>query len=192
METISLTTPLSPETTRSLQAGTRVLLSGVIYAARDAAHKRMIETLDRGEELPFEVRGQVVYYVGPCPAKPGEVIGSAGPTTSHRMDAYTPRLLELGLAGMIGKGNRTPPVVTAMKETGSVYFAAVGGAGALLQNAIVASEVIAYDDLGAEAIRKLTVVDFPALVVIDHKGNNLYETENVKYRNLACPKENIK
>ena len=172
---IRIETPLSLETAKTLRAGDSVLLSGTIYTARDAAHKRLIEALDRGEDLPIPIRDTILYYVGPTPARPGEIIGSAGPTTSYRMDAYAPRLIELGLRGMLGKGKRTPEVISAMKEHGAVYFGAIGGAAALLSKCITACEIVCYEDLGAEAIRKLTVKDFPATVVIDTEGNSLFE-----------------
>lgn len=170
-----VTVPLTDEDARSLKAGDYVYLNGTVYSARDAAHKRMQEALDAGKELPFDIRGNVIYYLGPSPAKEGMVIGSAGPTTASRMDKYTPELLDLGLKGMIGKGKRTQAVHEAMVRNGCVYFAAVGGAGALLSKAITASEVIAYDDLGTEAIRKMEIKDFPVIVVIDSEGNDLYE-----------------
>lgn len=175
-------TPLDDETVRSLKAGDQVLISGVMYSARDAAHKRLVELLEKGEPLPVDLKGQVVYYVGPSPAKPGAVIGSAGPTTSGRMDAYTPALLEQGLKGMVGKGLRTPAVKEAMKKHGGVYFAAVGGAAALIARTIKASRIIAYEDLGPEAIRELVVEDFPAIVVNDAHGNDLYEEGTKAYR----------
>jgi len=173
--------PYSVETAKSLKAGDYVYLTGTIYTARDAAHKRMYETLAAGEQLPLDVKGNVIYYMGPSPAREGRPIGSAGPTTASRMDKYAPQLLDLGLAGMIGKGKRTQQVKDAIVRNSAVYFAAVGGAGALLSKSIVKSEVIAYDDLGTEAIRKLEVVDFPAVVVIDAEGNNLYETAVAEY-----------
>ena len=172
---IHLTTPLTKEKVASLHAGDNVLISGEIYTARDAAHKRMIETLEAGGELPLAIQDQIIYYAGPTPAKPGEVIGSCGPTTSGRMDAYAPTLIRLGLTGMIGKGLRTQEVVDAMTERGAVYFGAIGGAGALIAKSVVAAEVVAYEDLGTEAIRKLTVKDFPAVVIIDQYGENLYQ-----------------
>lgn len=172
----SVQIPINKETAKKLKAGDYVYLTGVIYTARDAAHKRMQETLDAGKELPMEIKGNAIYYMGPSPARPGCVIGSAGPTTASRMDKYTPRLLDLGLGAMIGKGKRSQAVIEAIKRNDSVYFAAIGGAGALLSQKIISSEVIAYDDLGAEAIRKLEVKDFPVVVVIDSDGNNLYET----------------
>ncbi len=174
-------TPLTREEARTLRAGESCLLSGVIYTARDAAHKRLCERLDRGEELPMDIRDAVIYFVGPTPAKPGQAIGSAGPTTSYRMDAYSPKLIRAGLTGMIGKGKRGDEVVDAMKECGAVYFGAIGGCGALLSRCIRKAEVIAYDDLGAEAVRRLEVEDFPVVVVIDSEGNNLYQTGRKAY-----------
>lgn len=168
--------PYSVETAKSLHTGDYVYLTGTIYTARDAAHKRMYDALAKGEELPLDIKGNVIYYMGPSPAREGRPIGSAGPTTASRMDKYAPQLLDLGLAGMIGKGKRTEAVREAVIRNNAVYFAAVGGAGALLSKSIVKAEVIAYDDLGTEAIRKLEVVDFPAVVVMDTEGNNLYET----------------
>ena len=170
-----VTVPLTDEDARSLKAGDYVYLNGTVYSARDAAHKKMQEALDAGKELPFDIRGNVIYYLGPSPAREGMVIGSAGPTTASRMDKYTPELLDLGLKGMIGKGKRSQAVHEAIIRNGCVYFAAVGGAGALLSKAITASEVIAYDDLGTEAIRKMEIKDFPVIVVIDSEGNDLYE-----------------
>ena len=175
MEKKIVNAPLSSEDAKKLRAGDSVVISGTIFTARDAAHARMNEMLDRGEKLPFELSGSVIYYMGPSPAREGRPIGSAGPTTSGRMDSFTPRLLSLGLKGMIGKGKRSDEVKTAMKENGCVYFAAVGGAGALLSHCIIGSETVAFEDLGPEAIRKLTVKDFPAIVVIDSEGNDLYE-----------------
>ncbi len=175
-------TPISREDAAMLRAGDYVYLSGVIYTARDAAHKRMDEALNRGETLPMELERNVIYYMGPSPARKGRPIGSAGPTTASRMDKYTPRLLDLGLGAMIGKGKRSREVVDGIIRNGAVYFAAVGGAGALLSKCIEESEVIAYEDLGTEAIRRLKVRNFPAIVVIDSQGNNLYETELLKYR----------
>ena len=160
-----------------LRIGDMVSLSGTMYSARDAAHKRMAELIARGEELPFPVKDQTIYYLGPSPARPGRVIGSAGPTTATRMDKYTPMLLDLGLKGMIGKGRRSPEVKEAMRRNGAVYFAAIGGAGALLSGAITASEIIAWEDLGTEAVRKLTVRDFPVIVVGDAHGGDLYESK---------------
>ena len=166
--------PLTKEIIDDLKAGDYVYLTGEMYTARDAAHKRMWDALAEGKELPIDIEGQVIYYMGPSPARPGTVIGSAGPTTASRMDKYTPKLLDLGLKGMIGKGKRTPEVIEAMKRNGVVYFAAVGGAGAILSKCIKKSEVIAYDDLGTEAIRRLYVEDMPVIVVIDRYGKNLY------------------
>ncbi len=179
--TIRVQTPLTQEVIDTLQAGDKVLLCGDIYTGRDAAHGRLIEALNRGEDLPIDVDGQVIYYVGPAPAKPGAVIGSAGPTTSYRMDDLTLPLLERGLRGMIGKGARAPKVIEGMKTHGAVYFGAIGGAGALITSTIKESQVIAYDDLGPEAIRRLRVEDMPVYVVIDAKGNNMYDTERAKY-----------
>lgn len=174
--------PMSKEDAKSLKAGDMVFLNGIIYTARDAAHKRMYETLQKGETLPMELKNNIIYYMGPSPAREGRPIGSAGPTTASRMDKYTPALLDLGLGAMVGKGKRSPEVKDAIVRNGSVYMAAIGGAGALLSKSIVASEVIAYDDLGTEAIRKLTVKNFPAIVVIDSEGNNLYETSVLEYK----------
>jgi fumarate hydratase subunit beta len=173
--------PLTREKAAALSAGDRVYISGVIYTARDAAHKRMVELLDAGNPLPFPMEDAVIYYAGPTPAGPEQVIGSAGPTTSYRMDAYTPRLLERGLRGMIGKGKRSVEVIKAIQKAGAVYFGALGGAGALLSRRIKAAELIAFEDLGAEAIRRLTVEDFPVTVVIDRWGNDLYETGREAY-----------
>lgn len=172
---IRIQTPLTHETAEKLKSGDKVVISGEIYTARDAAHKRMIETLEKGEPLPISIADKVIYYAGPAPAKPGQVIGSCGPTTSGRMDAYAPKLIKLGLTGMIGKGERSSEVIDAMKKYGAVYFGAVGGAGALIAKSITAAQVVAYEDLGTEAVRKLTVEDFPAIVVIDSEGNNLYD-----------------
>ncbi len=180
-EDLHIEVPYSKDTARSLKAGDYVYLTGTIYTARDAAHKRMNETLDKGEKLPFSIEGNVIYYMGPSPAREGRPIGSAGPTTASRMDKYAPRLLNMGLAGMIGKGKRTQEVRDAIVKNGAVYFAAVGGAGALLSKAIKSSEVVAYDDLGTEAIRKLRVENFPVIVVMDSQGNNLYETAIKEY-----------
>ncbi len=174
--------PFSDETAASLQAGDYVYLTGTIYTARDAAHKRMYEALEKKEALPFDVRDNVIYYMGPSPARPGRPIGSAGPTTSSRMDKYAPSLLEIGLRGMIGKGRRNQDVKAAIVRNKAVYFAAVGGAGALLSRSIVSSEVIAYDDLGTEAVRKLQVQDFPVIVVADARGGDLYEDAAGRYR----------
>lgn len=173
--------PIDKETAQGLRAGDYVYITGTIYTARDAAHKRMYEALERGEELPFAVQNNVIYYMGPSPAREGRPIGSAGPTTASRMDKYAPALLDLGLTGMIGKGKRSESVKEAIVRNGAVYFAAVGGAGALLAGSIKASEVIAYDDLGTEAIRKLEVENFPVIVVIDSEGQNLYETAIREY-----------
>lgn len=181
---MNITTPLTKEKIINLKAGDSVTITGTIYTARDAAHKRMCEALSRGDKLPFDVEGQVIYYVGPCPARPGEVIGSCGPTTSYRMDAYAPELISLGLSGMIGKGMRSDEVKKACVENGSVYFGAIGGAGALLASHVKKSEIIAYDDLGAEAVRTLTVENFPVTVIIDAKGNDLYETGKNTFREL--------
>ena len=178
-----ITTPLTAEKTRELRAGDNVLISGVIYTGRDAAHKRLCELIEQGKELPFDIKDSVIYFVGPTPAQPGEVIGSAGPTTSYRMDAYSPMLIKQGQTGMIGKGKRNSDVIDAMKEYGAVYFGAIGGCGALLSRCIKKSEVIAYEDLGAEAIRRLEVEDFPVTVVIDSEGNNLYEIGPAAYLN---------
>ncbi len=166
--------PITSETVKMLKAGDRVLLTGTLYTARDAAHARLQECLENNVPLPFELSGNVIYYLGPSPARPGQVIGSAGPTTSGRMDKYTPDLLRLGLSGMIGKGRRTKEVIDAIKQYGAVYFAAIGGAGALLSKCIKSSEVIAYEDLGTEAVRKLTVIDFPCIVAVDSEGQDLY------------------
>ena len=178
---IAVKVPLAREEARKLKSGDSCLLSGVIYTARDAAHKRLCELIEQGKDLPFDVKDSVIYFVGPTPAKPGEVIGSAGPTTSYRMDAYSPVLIAQGQTGMIGKGKRNDEVVNAMKEHGAVYFGAIGGCGALLSQCIKKSEVIAYEDLGAEAIRRLEVENFPVIVVIDSEGNNLYETGRKAY-----------
>ena len=174
--------PFDETTARSLRAGDRVLITGTILAARDAAHKRLVETLDRGEPLPVDLQGAVVYYLGPSPARPGNPIGAAGPTTSGRMDAYTPRLLKQGLKGMIGKGYRSPDVIKAMEEFGVPYLAAVGGAGALIARSIRKYTVLAYEDLGPEAVAAMEVEDFPAIVVIDSTGDNYYETGQAPYR----------
>lgn len=173
---------MTKEEAAGLKSGDYVYLTGTIYTARDAAHKRMDETLDQGRDLPFEITDQIIYYMGPSPAREGRPIGSSGPTTASRMDRYTPRLLDLGLGAMIGKGKRTQDVMDAIVRNGCVYFAAVGGAGALLSKCIKRSEVIAYDDLGTEAIRRLEVEDFPVIVVIDSEGHNLYETAIREYQ----------
>jgi len=172
---IRIETPLTLEVAQSLRAGDEVLISGTIYTARDAAHKRMAACLDQGETLPFPIRDAIVYYAGPTPERPGEIIGSIGPTTSTRMDAYTPRLLAQGLRGMLGKGRRSAEVMACMQTHGAVYFGAIGGAAALLAQCVTDVAVVCYEDLGAEAIRRLTVRDFPATVVIDSRGGNLYE-----------------
>ncbi len=171
----TLTPPLTEDDVRGMKAGDRFYITGTIYTARDAAHKRLVDLLEKGDPLPLDVSGQFIYYVGPTPAKPGEPIGSAGPTTSYRMDPYAPTLIGEGLRGMIGKGERGPGVVEAMKKHGAVYFAATGGAGALISRAIKKAEVIAYEDLGAEAIRKLEVEEFPVIVAQDADGNNLFK-----------------
>lgn len=186
-EPIRITLPLADDTIEKLRAGDKVLITGVLYTARDAAHKRLVELLDRGEDLPFDVKGQIIYYVGPTPPKPGAVIGSAGPTTSGRMDAYAPRLIALGLKGMVGKGARGPEVVEAMKKHKAVYMAAVGGAAALIARSIKKAEIIAYEDLGPEAIRRLEVVDFPAIVVNDVHGGDLFVQGVEKFRRTATP-----
>ena len=175
--------PISNQVAKELRSGDYVYITGTIYTARDAAHKRMADTLEKGEPLPIEMNNNIIYYMGPSPAREGRPIGSAGPTTASRMDKYAPDLLDLGLKGMIGKGKRSQAVKDAIMRNGSVYFAAVGGAGAILSKCIKTSEVIAYDDLGTEAIRKLYVEDFPAIVVIDSEGNNLYETAIKEYNN---------
>lgn len=182
-----ITTPLHKDEVRSLKAGEQVLISGYIYTSRDAGHSRMVEQLENGEGLPFDIKDSIIYYVGPSPAKPGEVIGSAGPTTSYRMDSFAPTLIKEGLSGMIGKGNRSAEVVTSMKTYGAVYFAAVGGAAALIASSIDEATVIAYDDLGTEALRRLKVTNFPCIVVIDCDGMNLYETEKDNYRTYISP-----
>ncbi|RKM54997.1 Fe-S-containing hydro-lyase [Butyrivibrio sp. X503] len=173
--------PIDASVAKELRAGDMVYITGTIYTARDAAHKRMDEALSEGKELPIDMKGNLIYYMGPSPAREGRPIGSAGPTTASRMDKYAPKLLDLGLGGMIGKGKRSKEVIDAMVRNGAVYFASIGGAGALLSKAITESEVVAYDDLGTEAIRKLKVERFPAIVVIDSQGNNLYETADKLY-----------
>ena len=173
--------PMSKEAAKSLRAGDYVYITGIIYTARDAAHKRMYEALERGEPLPLEMSGNIIYYMGPSPARDGRPIGSAGPTTASRMDKYAPDLLDMGLLGMVGKGKRSAAVKEAIVRNGAVYFAAVGGAGALLSKSVTQSEVIAYDDLGTEAIRKLQIENFPVVVVIDAEGNDLYETAIEEY-----------
>jgi fumarate hydratase subunit beta len=181
-EPIRLKTPLRNEEVEKLKSGDRVLISGVVYTGRDAAHKRLIDLLKAGKDLPFDIRGQVIYYVGPAPAKPGQVLGSAGPTTSYRMDAYSPALIEKGLKGMIGKGMRSEAVKEAMKNHKAVYFAATGGAGALLAKRVKKVEIVAYEDLGPEAIRRLEVEDLPVIVVNDVRGNDLYIEGEKKYK----------
>ena len=176
-----ITAPLPHDVARTLRAGDSCLITGTIYTARDAAHKRLCELIEKGEKLPFDVENSIVYFVGPTPAKPGQAIGSAGPNTSYRMDAYSPALIKMGQTGMIGKGKRGSEVISAMKEHGAVYFGATGGCGALLSKCIKSSEIVAYEDLGAEAIRRLTVEDFPVVVIIDSLGNNLYETGRQEY-----------
>lgn len=176
--------PLKEQDIESLRAGDYVYLTGTIYTARDAAHKRMYDSMRKGEELPIELKGNVLYYLGPSPAREGQVIGSAGPTTSSRMDKYTPAMLDAGLKGMVGKGKRSPEVIEAMQRSHAVYFAAVGGAGALLSQCIKEAEVVAYDDLGTEAIRRLRIENLPVIVVIDKEGNNLYETAMEKWKKI--------
>ncbi len=180
---IHIQLPLTREALSSLRAGDEVLFSGDLYTARDAAHKRLVQSLSENRPLPFDIRGQLIYYVGPAPASPGHAVGAAGPTTSYRMDAYTPALLDAGLLGMMGKGKRSQAVIDSLVHHGAVYFGAVGGAAALIARHITHSEVIAYEDLGAEAIHRFTVVDFPALVIIDSLGQNLYEIGPKQY----CP-----
>ena len=184
---ISIKAPMTREEARALKAGDSCLLSGVIYTARDAAHKRLCQLIEEGRELPVDLKNSVFYFVGPTPAKPGQVIGSAGPTTSYRMDAYSPALIKLGQTGMIGKGKRDENVIAAMKEYGAVYFGAIGGCGALLGKCIKKSELVAYEDLGAEAICRLEVENFPVIVIIDAQGNNLYESGKAAY--LASKEE---
>lgn len=178
---IELTTPLSDEDVEKLNIGDKVYLNGIIYTGRDAAHKRLVDLVKEGKELPIDIKGQIIYYVGPAPAKPGKPIGSAGPTTSYRMDAYAPTLMELGMKGMIGKGNRAPEVVEAMKKHKTVYLGATGGAGALIAKSIKKAEIVAYEDLGPEAIRKLEVENFPVVVINDTRGNDLYVEGAKKY-----------
>ncbi len=178
---MDITTPLDSQVIEKLKAGDQVSITGVIYTARDAAHKRLIEALDRGEELPLDLRGQTLYFMGPSPAKPGQVIGAAGPTTSGRMDSYSPRLMAVGLKGMIGKGSRSQEVKEAIKKHKAVYFAAIGGAGALIARTIKKADVVAYEDLGAEAIMRLEVENFPATVVNDAHGGDLYQERKAKY-----------
>lgn len=179
-----ITAPISKEDAKSLKAGDYIYLDGIIYTARDAAHKRMQEALEGNKGLPFDIRGNIIYYMGPSPARAGRPIGSAGPTTASRMDKYTPQLLDLGMGAMIGKGKRSKDVIDAIIRNGSVYFAAVGGAGAILSKCIKESNIIAYGDLETEAIRELRVENFPVIVVIDSEGNNLYESEVLKYKSL--------
>lgn len=181
MAELKITTPIDETIVESLKAGDIVKINGKILTGRDAAHKKMIELIDAGKSLPFEIKGQIIYYVGPTPAKPGMVIGSAGPTTSSRMDPYAPRLIEMGLKGMIGKGYRNKDVVEAMKKYKAVYFGAVGGAGALLSKSIVGSEILAWEELGTEAVRMLEVKDFPVTVIIDCSGNDLYAFGRKQY-----------
>ena len=188
MSAIRITTPiLDDSVVENLKAGDFVLISGVIYTARDAAHKRIVEALEKGEELPFDLKGQIIYYAGPAPAKPGRPIGSVGPTTSYRMDPYAPGLLEAGLKGMIGKGSRNQKVIEAIKEHKGVYFGAVGGAAAYLARCVKSAEVIAYEDLGPEAVRRLVVEDFPAFVVNDIYGNDLYKMGRCQYMEIEDP-----
>jgi fumarate hydratase subunit beta len=182
MEIKKIRTPLDDDVVGGLRTGEKVLLSGYVYTARDAAHKRFIETLNRGESLPLDIENQVIYYCGPSPAPPGKVIGACGPTTSSRMDVYAPTLLSLGLKGMIGKGKRSQAVKDAIKEYGAVYFGGTGGAGALLSKSVVSSEIIAYEDLGPEAVRRLEVKDLPVFVINDILGSDLYETGMLKYK----------
>ena len=188
MTGIRVETPLRRERALELRAGDAALISGVVYTARDAAHARLVELLDRNEPLPIDIRDALIYYVGPTPAKPGRIIGSAGPTTSYRMDAYAPRLMDRGLRGMIGKGRRSPAVIESMRRNGAVYFGAIGGAGALLARKIVSAQTICYDDLGSEAIRRLVVRDFPATVVVDAHGGNLHETGTTAYLEFSSRK----
>ena len=176
-----ITTPLTLEKVKDLKAGDTVLISGTIYTSRDAGHKRFVDLLDKGESLPFDPKDQIIYYVGPTPTKPGHAFGSAGPTSSYRMDPYAPRLLEVGLRGMIGKGLRNEAVIESIKKNGGVYFAAIGGAAALIGKAVKKAEIIAYEDLGAEALRELQVEDLPVIVVIDSEGYNLYEQGQKEY-----------
>lgn len=180
---MKLKLPLSDEDINNLKVGDRVLLTGYMYTGRDAAHKRLVETLDLGEKLPIEIKNEIIYYVGPSPEKEGDIIGSAGPTTSYRMDSYAPRLMDLGLRGSIGKGNRSKEVIESIIRNNGIYFGAIGGAAALISKSIKKAELIAYEDLGTEAIRKLYVEDFPVIVVIDNEGNNLYELGRKEYLN---------
>lgn len=178
---IKINIPLTKIDTVSLTSGDRVLLSGIIYTARDVAHKRLVELTEQNRPLPFPIEGSVIYYVGPTPARPGKVIGSAGPTTSYRMDAYSPALLDLGQLGMIGKGNRSPEVIRSMIKNKAVYFAAIGGTAALISKHILSAEIVAYEDLGAEAIRKLEIKDMPVIVAIDSRGKNIYDVGSKEY-----------
>lgn len=187
---ISLNLPDDISKLEDLKYGDIVLLTGIIYSARDAAHKRMFEMIQRGEKLPFDIKNQIIYYVGPCPARENEVIGSAGPTTSSRMDKYSPILLDLGLKGMIGKGKRSDEVTKSIVKNKSIYFGATGGAGALLAKRIIKQEIIAFEDLGTESIRKITVKDFPLTVIIDSKGQNLYDEAIPKYKKLLVENNN--
>ena len=180
-KTIRITSPLDAKVIEKLRAGDQVSITGVIYTARDAAHKRLVEALDRSEALPFDIRGQTIYYMGPSPASPGRIIGAAGPTTSGRMDIYAPRLIAIGLKGMIGKGSRTEAVKKAIKEYKAIYFAAIGGAGALISKSIKKVDIVAYEDLGAEAVRRLEVENFPAIVINDAHGGDLYQEGKAKY-----------
>ncbi len=184
MEKISRNVPMSKEEMAQLKSGDMVYLSGTIFTARDAAHKRMYETVQSGKELPIDIKDKVIYYMGPSPARPSQVIGSAGPTTASRMDKYTPMLLDMGMGAMIGKGKRSQEVIESMVKNGSVYFAAVGGAGALLSKAIKSAKVVAYEDLGTEAIRQLEVEDLPVIVIIDARGEDLYKTAIEKYKKI--------
>jgi fumarate hydratase subunit beta len=181
-EPLKISPPLTDSDVENLRAGDRVLITGVLYTARDAAHKRLYELIEKGKELPIDLKGQIIYYVGPTPAKPGQIIGSAGPTTSGRMDVYTPKLLELGLKATIGKGQRSKDVIETMKRYKAVYMAAVGGAAVLIAKTIKSSDVVAYEDLGPEAIRRLEVVDFPAIIANDIYGNDLFQMGVEKYR----------
>ena len=185
---MKITTPLTKEKCDELKAGDRVSISGTIYTARDAAHKRLVELIKENKELPIDLSDKIIYYTGPTPEKPGEIIGSCGPTTSYRMDDYSPYLLDLGLKGMIGKGYRSEKVIESMKKNGAVYFTAIGGAGALLAGCVKGSKVIAYEDLQSEAIRELLVEDFPVIVTIDNKGNNLYEMAKENYEGFLKEK----
>jgi len=185
MATLNIKSPFDEETIKNLKAGDQVFITGVIYTARDTAHKRMVEALDKGERLPLDLTNQAIYYMGPSPARPGQAIGSAGPTTSGRMDSYAPRLMAAGLKGMIGKGNRSQAVRDAMKKYKAVYLAAIGGAGALISKSIQKAEVIAYEDLGTEAIRRLEVENFPATVIDDIYGGDLYEQGKARYQAKA-------